>query len=116
MIKLISAIALTIAGTIALAEPNEPGVQSTAPVAAQVAAPVATQVTTTAITAMIENLGLREGRVPSRDMPGWSKPKKVVAWVLRPEQVKAGLAFAASVSTGVVVPIGAAVLVKYAPS
>ena len=35
--------------------------------------------------ALIAALGLRESGVPSRDLPGWSRPQKVVAWVDRPD-------------------------------
>jgi phosphoglycerate dehydrogenase-like enzyme len=39
--------------------------------------------------AMIEGLGLRESAMAVRDMPGWRKPRKVVAWVDRPERLQA---------------------------
>lgn len=35
--------------------------------------------------ALIAAFGLRESGVPSRDLPGWSRPQKVVAWVDRPD-------------------------------
>ena len=38
---------------------------------------------------MIEELGLRESATAVRDMPGWRKPRKVVAWVDRPERLQA---------------------------
>lgn len=36
-----------------------------------------------AVQIMIKELGLRESAIASRDMPGWSPPKKVVIWPLR---------------------------------
>ncbi len=39
--------------------------------------------------AMIEELGLQESATAVRDMPGWVKPRKVVAWVDRPERLQA---------------------------
>jgi len=39
---------------------------------------------------MINDLGLQESATASRDLPGWSAPKKVVAWVDSPERL-AGL-------------------------
>ncbi|RPH97830.1 MAG: D-2-hydroxyacid dehydrogenase [Lysobacterales bacterium] len=35
--------------------------------------------------AMIEELGLRESATPARELPGWRRPAKVVAWLDRPE-------------------------------
>jgi phosphoglycerate dehydrogenase-like enzyme len=43
-----------------------------------------------ALQTMIAELGLRESKMASRDLPGWSTPKKVVAWVDSPERL-AGL-------------------------
>jgi len=37
--------------------------------------------------AMVEQLGLRESAIPARDLPGWSRPRKVVARVDRPERL-----------------------------
>jgi len=42
------------------------------------------------VQALIADLGLRESSVSSRDLPGWSRPHKVVAWVDKPERL-AGL-------------------------
>lgn len=42
-----------------------------------------------AVAAMIEHLGLRESATASRDLPGWSKPTKVVAWLDSPERLQA---------------------------
>lgn len=39
--------------------------------------------------AMIEELGLQASATAVRDMPGWSKPRKVVAWVDGPERLQA---------------------------
>jgi phosphoglycerate dehydrogenase-like enzyme len=39
--------------------------------------------------AMIEDLGLRESATPVRDLPGWRKPAKVVAWLDRPDRLPA---------------------------
>jgi len=39
---------------------------------------------------MIRELGLRESEMPARELPGWNKPEKVVAWVDKPERL-AGL-------------------------
>ena len=39
---------------------------------------------------MISELGLRESKLPARELPGWSRPEKVVAWVDKPERL-AGL-------------------------
>lgn len=47
-----------------------------------------------ALQTMIEDLGLQESAIASRDLPGWSAPKKVVAWVDSPERL-AGLQEAA---------------------
>ena len=38
---------------------------------------------------MIKDLGLRESATPVRDLPGWRKPAKVVAWLDRPERLPA---------------------------
>jgi phosphoglycerate dehydrogenase-like enzyme len=38
---------------------------------------------------MIAELGLREAGTPVRDLPGWRKPAKVVAWLDRPERLPA---------------------------
>jgi phosphoglycerate dehydrogenase-like enzyme len=43
--------------------------------------------TTSAIQAMIDQLGLRESPVPSRELPGWSKPEKVVVRADRPDRL-----------------------------
>jgi len=43
----------------------------------------------TEVQAMIEELGLQESAIAVRDMPGWRKPRKVVAWVDRPERLQA---------------------------
>jgi phosphoglycerate dehydrogenase-like enzyme len=43
-----------------------------------------------AVRSMIEDLGLRESATPSSELPGWSKPQKVLARLFRPEQL-AGL-------------------------
>jgi phosphoglycerate dehydrogenase-like enzyme len=40
-----------------------------------------------AVQAMIGELGLRESNVPSRELPGWSKPEKVLAWVDNPDRL-----------------------------
>jgi phosphoglycerate dehydrogenase-like enzyme len=45
---------------------------------------------TAAIQTMIDQLGLRESPVPSRELPGWSKPEKVVVRVDSPDRL-AGL-------------------------
>ena len=42
-----------------------------------------------AVATMIEQLGLREATTASRDLPGWRKPDKVVAWLDSPERLKA---------------------------
>ena len=47
-----------------------------------------------ALQTMIADLGLQESAIASRDLPGWSAPKKVVAWVDSPERL-AGLQEAA---------------------
>ncbi len=39
--------------------------------------------------AMVERLGLRESATPVRDVPGWSKPRKVVARLDGPERLAA---------------------------
>ena len=49
---------------------------------------------TQAVNELIMQLGLRESQVPARELPGWSPPKKVVAWVDKPERL-AGLQAAA---------------------
>jgi phosphoglycerate dehydrogenase-like enzyme len=46
--------------------------------------------TSAAAKAMIGELGLRASDSPSRDLPGWKRPEKVVAWVDRPDRL-AGL-------------------------
>jgi phosphoglycerate dehydrogenase-like enzyme len=43
--------------------------------------------TASAIQAMIDQLGLRESPVPSRELPGWSKPEKVVVRADRPDRL-----------------------------
>jgi len=43
-----------------------------------------------AVDALIADLGLQESQTASRDLPGWSTPTKVVAWVDSPERL-AGL-------------------------
>jgi len=46
--------------------------------------------TAQAVQDMISELGLKESKVPARELPGWRRPEKVVAWVDRPERL-AGL-------------------------
>lgn len=50
--------------------------------------------TNSAVQAMIAELGLRESATPVREMPGWSPPGKMVAWVDSPDRL-AGLQAAA---------------------
>ena len=50
--------------------------------------------TSSAVQTMIDQLGLRESPVPSREFPGWSKPAKVVVRVDSPDRL-AGLRTAA---------------------
>ncbi len=38
--------------------------------------------------AMIEELGLQESELPSRELPGWSKPKKIVVRVVQPNRLE----------------------------
>lgn len=42
---------------------------------------------TQAVNELILQLGLKESPVPARELPGWSPPKKVVAWVDKPERL-----------------------------
>lgn len=37
---------------------------------------------------LIDSLGLDESSVPSRDLPGWARPEKVVAWVDDPARLE----------------------------
>jgi len=37
---------------------------------------------------MIDELGLRESKVASRDLPGWRRPDKVLAWVDNPQRLE----------------------------
>lgn len=39
--------------------------------------------------AMIDAIGLRESATPVRELPGWQRPRKVVAWVDSPERLAA---------------------------
>jgi phosphoglycerate dehydrogenase-like enzyme len=39
--------------------------------------------------AMIEAIGLRESATPARELPGWQRPRKVVAWLHSPERLPA---------------------------
>ena len=39
------------------------------------------------IAALIERLGLEESTVPARELPGWSKPRKVLVWNVAPQLV-----------------------------
>jgi phosphoglycerate dehydrogenase-like enzyme len=55
-------------------------------VLASVPAPAAE---TAGFTAMAEEMGLRESPLPSRELPGWRKPEKVVVWVDGPERLEA---------------------------
>ncbi len=43
----------------------------------------------TAAQVLIEEYGLRVSDTPARELPGWRKPDKVVAWLLNPEQLSA---------------------------
>ena len=52
---------------------------------------------TAAVATMIEQLGLRESSTPSRELPGWKKPSRVVVRTDDPDR----LAFFASVAPGV---------------
>jgi len=53
--------------------------------------------------AMIAELGLRESTVPARQLPGWQKPRKVVAWLDGPERLQALHSVAPDVE---IVPVG----------
>ncbi len=66
---------LVLLGCLIFLAPALAGVES----AADGAAP--------ATRAMIEELGLRESATPVRELPGWQKPRKVVAWVDSPERL-----------------------------
>jgi len=48
-----------------------------------------TEADRTATQAMIEQIGLRESATPVRELPGWRKPTKVVAWLDSPERLAA---------------------------
>jgi len=50
-----------------------------------------------AVTALIDELGLRESGIASRDLPGWSPPKKIVVRKLWPNQLEAFRAIAPGV-------------------
>lgn len=60
---------------------------------------------TAATRAMIVDLGLREADTPVRELPGWRKPAKVVAWLDRPEYLEALQAVAPGVD---IVPVATA--------
>lgn len=42
-----------------------------------------------AVDSMIEELGIRESTVPSRELEGWSVPQKVLVWLDKPERLSA---------------------------
>jgi phosphoglycerate dehydrogenase-like enzyme len=42
---------------------------------------------TQAVNELIMQLGLKESQMPARELPGWNKPEKVVAWVDKPERL-----------------------------
>lgn len=50
-----------------------------------------------AVQSMIERLGLKESKTAARDLPGWSAPKKVVAWPLSSSELSAWQAVAPGV-------------------
>lgn len=50
-----------------------------------------------AILSLIEDLGIRESAIPSRELEGWSKPKKVLIRLLDPERLPAMQAVAPGV-------------------
>jgi len=63
---------------------------SFAPVVADSHAADQALATTQSVQNMIAELGLRESELPVRELPGWNKPEKVVAWADKPERL-AGL-------------------------
>lgn len=42
-----------------------------------------------AVDSMIEELGIRESTLPSRELEGWSVPQKVLVWLDKPERLSA---------------------------
>jgi phosphoglycerate dehydrogenase-like enzyme len=50
-------------------------------------ADLASQISTAA-QVMIDELGLRESEVASRELPGWRRPDKVIAWVDSPQRLE----------------------------
>lgn len=72
MFRLIVSFVFVLAPVFALADTTE-----------QITVPVADQ----EVEVLIEQLGLRESEMASRDLPGWSLPKKVVVRQGRPEQL-----------------------------
>lgn len=72
MFRLIVSFVFVLAPVFVLADTTE---QFTVPVVNQ------------EVEVLIEQLGLRESETPSRDLPGWSPPKKIVVRQGRPEQL-----------------------------
>ena len=72
MFRLIVSFVFVLAPVFALADTTE-----------QITVPVADQ----EVEVLIEQLGLRESETASRDLPGWSPPKKIVVRQGRPEQL-----------------------------
>lgn len=58
-----------------------------------------------AVQVLIDDMGLRESETPARDLPGWSKPEKVIVRVMNPDH----LSLLQSVAPGVeIIPVRSA--------